>query len=601
MNRNRRIKDFKVKKPSARTAFGMILKNGRRPVLVLCAFLCIFLAAFLPLFVKADEESFFDSADDSVVFYNNGEAELTVKEDAIRNWGSMSTLLIWIGIMQLKEQGLIDFDEAVSTYLPQEFNDAADFPYSFTVLDLMNQSAGFEVGTDGRFLLTDETIDSLYVVLKSTIPDQINEPGQFIAFSDWGCLLCAYLIEARTGLSYVEYVHENILDPLQMTETSVAYDYSDNPDIAAADGLPTVRSAYFPVYSARGSMKDMTKLFRDLTGKKSVLLTEETLNEFFSCSRCYRDLSDSRIAHGLAYYYEYEKPVYGLRGHSYMGSQEFYISEDRCQFYIRLNDNNSKTFPVMDDSENSPRSFFGSREKKDGPFRNKISGMEGLYVKADMPSRGMARILSFIDTYKFSAIDDVSLSLSLFGSEPAIIQISETGFMTSGGEIGYFTGENTKNAMIEYPTQDMIKYSVPLQMLQKFAFFLYEAGILYSFNALVIAFFIFLFRKITGRKHNSYKFRKYHFIQCACFLCHGVFFHIMAFAYLSGFNVSIINSASLMYYFSIIISFVYLLFFGKTGFKEECGKFEKTLYFITGFLAVVLIIFNFAFGLVLRS
>ncbi|MBQ1487625.1 MAG: hypothetical protein IIZ41_02565, partial [Lachnospiraceae bacterium] len=76
---------------------------------------------------------------------------------------------------------------------------------------------------------------------------------------------------------------------------------------------------------------------------------------------------------------------------------------------------------------------------------------------------------------------------------------------------------------------------------------------------------------------------------------------IMAFAYLSGFNVSIINSASLMYYFSIIISFVYLLFFGKTGFKEECGKFEKTLYFITGFLAVVLIIFNFAFGLVLRS
>ena len=63
------------------------------------------------------------------------------------------------------------------------------------------------------------------------LPARVRPPGEHVSYSNYGASLAGYIIERVSGLSWADYVDENILKPLQMnstnTQSSLVADFSE--------------------------------------------------------------------------------------------------------------------------------------------------------------------------------------------------------------------------------------------------------------------------------------------------------------------------------------------------------------------------------------
>lgn len=159
--------------------------------------------------------------------YADRENNVAVDNQTVYDWGSTSKLFIWISVMQLVEQGELDLQTDIQTYLPEGFlkNLTSDKP--ITMLDLMNHQAGFQ---ETYFIQTAnaENMVSLEEALGSHQPKQIYEPGEYTAYSNWGAALAAFIVQRVSEMDYADYVHQNIFEPLGMEHTSIDAVYEDN-------------------------------------------------------------------------------------------------------------------------------------------------------------------------------------------------------------------------------------------------------------------------------------------------------------------------------------------------------------------------------------
>lgn len=128
--------------------------------------------------------------------------------------GSVSKLFVWVAVMQLYEQGKLALDEPVNTYL-QGFR----LPESYQAVHmrhLMSHTPGFE---DRMHIFTRSTqnLPDIESFLRQNLPRQIYEPGTLPAYSNYGVVLAAYVVEQLSGQSFEDYVRQHIFDPLGMT------------------------------------------------------------------------------------------------------------------------------------------------------------------------------------------------------------------------------------------------------------------------------------------------------------------------------------------------------------------------------------------------
>ena len=159
--------------------------------------------------------------------YTNRDQEIEADENTVYDWGPTAQMLVWTGAMKLKEEGLLDLDEDIRTYLPEGFLTNLRYDTPVTMKHLMSHTAGFEeVFLDTRQHSV-KNVPALGDALKRHEPDQVYEPGTVTSQSDWGAALAGYIIERISGMDYADYVRKNILEPLGMEETAVKPDLSD--------------------------------------------------------------------------------------------------------------------------------------------------------------------------------------------------------------------------------------------------------------------------------------------------------------------------------------------------------------------------------------
>ena len=139
--------------------------------------------------------------------------------------GSTAKLFTWTAVMQLVEEGKIDLDADVNEYLdfglPEHLlgdNNAA--PEPITIKHLLTHTAGFEDQGSGLFVLTAEEMDSLEGYLKNSIPARVFPPGTVMAYSNYGTALAGYMVERLSGISFAEYIEQNIFNPLSMQNST---------------------------------------------------------------------------------------------------------------------------------------------------------------------------------------------------------------------------------------------------------------------------------------------------------------------------------------------------------------------------------------------
>jgi CubicO group peptidase (beta-lactamase class C family) len=132
--------------------------------------------------------------------------------------GSLSKVFTWTAVMQLVEQGKLDLNADVNTYL--DFKIPATFTQPITIHHLMAHNTGFEEIRYEQMKAAGQPVTPLGEWLKMHIPARVRPPGQFSAYANYDTALAGYIVERVSGLSYDDYVEKNILAPLGMTHTS---------------------------------------------------------------------------------------------------------------------------------------------------------------------------------------------------------------------------------------------------------------------------------------------------------------------------------------------------------------------------------------------
>lgn len=136
--------------------------------------------------------------------------------------GSTSKLFTWTAVMQLVEQGKLDLDGDVNSYL-KGFKIPDAYGKPVRVRDLMTHSAGFEDGGLGYLIVEDSSqVEPIATTLAKHIPNRVRPPGALSSYSNYGAALAGLIVEQVSGVPFNDYIQRNILEPLDMKYATFA-------------------------------------------------------------------------------------------------------------------------------------------------------------------------------------------------------------------------------------------------------------------------------------------------------------------------------------------------------------------------------------------
>ncbi len=134
--------------------------------------------------------------------------------------GSVGKLFTALAVMQLVEQGKLNLTDDVNDYL-DDFQIPSTYPQPITVGDLLTHTAGFDERFIGEAVDTPEELLPLGQYLARNMPHRSMPPGDNVSYCNHCYALAGYLVEKVTGMTWEQYVDESILQPLQMSRSSV--------------------------------------------------------------------------------------------------------------------------------------------------------------------------------------------------------------------------------------------------------------------------------------------------------------------------------------------------------------------------------------------
>lgn len=252
--------------------------------------------------------------------YSDIENKIPADDKTVYEWGSTSKLLVWVSIMQLKEQGKLNFDTDIREYLPDGFLTKLQYEdEKITILNLMNHNAGFQESIyENQLASEDELYDDLEEAVKKCECYQAYHVGEHTAYSNWGTALGAYIVERVSGMNYVDYVHENIFTPLGMEHTSIDMHMNDNAWVKnqreklkcyeryADEQYNTDYGIYhswvqlFPAGAAVGTVRDLAIFAKGFVADDCpFFVNNATRDEMLMATSYYGDSTIEKNCHGL--------------------------------------------------------------------------------------------------------------------------------------------------------------------------------------------------------------------------------------------------------------------------------------------------------------
>ena len=258
--------------------------------------------------------------------YMNKEKKVKTDDSSVFEWGSVTKLTVWVSVMQLWEEGKIDLEEDIRTYLPEGFLKNLRYDKPITMIDLMNHQAGFSESIQGYKEETGLTIEES---LATNQPTQSYEPGTMTSYSNFSAGLAGYIVERISGQDFSTYVHEHIFQPLEMNDTAMSSDLKDNLKVYkkrmeamsySADGQTSKGTAYlysalYPMGNAASTMADFQKFAQALLKKEKLFQRAETWATLYTATSNYPGTDMPLNMHGF-WTREYGTTLVGHGGNS---------------------------------------------------------------------------------------------------------------------------------------------------------------------------------------------------------------------------------------------------------------------------------------------
>lgn len=157
----------------------------------------------------------------------NTEKKTQANKKSVYRIASMSKSITAMAILQLRDDGKLQLDDAAHKYIPELKNQkfSYDSP-EITIRHLLTHAAGFPEDNpwgDRQLAISDETMLKMF---KKGISFS-NSSGTTYEYSNMGFAMLGYIIKKVSGESYQNYTINHILLPLEMKDTY--WDYSKVP------------------------------------------------------------------------------------------------------------------------------------------------------------------------------------------------------------------------------------------------------------------------------------------------------------------------------------------------------------------------------------
>ncbi len=167
------------------------------------------------ILIKQNDEILFQES----MGYANKELQVSNKKETKFLIGSVSKVFTSMAIYKLAEDQKLNLDDKISKHIPEleEININSEV----TILDLLKHESGLsDILFSNEAQLTSKWNFNSYNDLLPLIYEQgsSHEYGSF-NYSNSGYLLLGKIIENASGMSYNEFVRENIFDKLEMNST----------------------------------------------------------------------------------------------------------------------------------------------------------------------------------------------------------------------------------------------------------------------------------------------------------------------------------------------------------------------------------------------
>ena len=216
-----------------------------------------------------------------------------VDEDSVFQVASLSKWLTAWGVMVLVEEGAVDLDAPVETYLTRWTLPESEFdPSGVTLRRLLSHTAGLSdgLGYDGFDSAGDvQSLEESLTRAEDASPGNDGavrigaEPGSGWDYSGGGYTLMQLVIEEVSGDAFSEFMEARIFEPLGMNRTT--FDYARAQDLGFAENYtPEGATEPYRHYTALGAASlftttaDMARFIEAQTDEDGQdVLSEETL------------------------------------------------------------------------------------------------------------------------------------------------------------------------------------------------------------------------------------------------------------------------------------------------------------------------------------
>ena len=225
--------------------------------------------------------------------------------------GSTSKMFTTAAMMRLADQGKVDLDRPVTDYIP-EFT-MADARYKdITVRMLLNHSSGLMGSTYGNGFLFDDADTQAHDTLLADLATQTlkADPGAFSVYCNDGFTLAEIVIERVSGMSFTDFIHQEITGPLSMAHTKTMQDDFDRSSIvrtynpyAPDQETPTDAVNIIGTGGVYATAEDLCRFAQIFTGKADVLTDasrEATFHKEYADGQ-WLDVENNTVGYGLGW------------------------------------------------------------------------------------------------------------------------------------------------------------------------------------------------------------------------------------------------------------------------------------------------------------
>jgi CubicO group peptidase (beta-lactamase class C family) len=154
-------------------------------------------------------------------------------EQTIFSIGSVGKVFTWTAVMQLVEQGKLDLEADINTYL--DFRIPDTYPQPINLRHLMTHTSGFEDRWLGSAVTDADDLMPVREFLVSDIWARVRPPGD-AGYSNYNAVLAGYIVAKVSGQPYDRYIQEQVLDPLGMRYSTAQYPVPPDLRVYASEG-----------------------------------------------------------------------------------------------------------------------------------------------------------------------------------------------------------------------------------------------------------------------------------------------------------------------------------------------------------------------------